>query len=102
MGGNFLKQFKNRISDALWIGALNKLRTRMGWRAGWKYQRHYNKAKSAYRRNTIMPAGIVVETAQQYINGGWAAFTPPETRNYNEEIIAGLNDMESQSQKNLR
>ena len=97
MEGNFLKQFKNRISDALWIGALNKLRTRMGWRAGWKYQRHYNKAKSEYRSDSIMPSGVVVEAAQQYINAGWAAFAPPKTQEYTEEIIARLNDMESQS-----
>jgi hypothetical protein len=97
MGGNFLKQFKNRISDALWIGALNKFRTRIGWRAGWKYQRHHNKAKSEYRSNSIMPSGVVVEAAHQYINVGWAAFAPPKTRDYTKEIMARLNNMESQS-----
>lgn len=97
MGKNIPKQLKNRIVDALWIGALKRFRTRMGWRAGWKYQRHHNKSKSAYRSNLIMPSGIAVEAAKQYINAGWAAFAPPKTQEYTEEIIARLNDMESQS-----
>jgi hypothetical protein len=97
MEGNFIKQFKNRIADALWIGALKRFRTRMGWRAGWKYQRHHIKAKSEYRSNSIMPSGVVVEAAHQYINVGWAAFAPPKTRDYTKEIMARLNNMESQS-----
>jgi hypothetical protein len=71
-----LSEIRNLVADNLWLGALRKHRSRMGWRDAPKYSAYLNKARSA---NLAARDELTSQRADHFRNVGWSSFTDPKS-----------------------
>lgn len=92
-----LQGVRNSVSDWLWLRALRKHRSRMGYRDAPRYTQYLEKARRSYRPNGGGDP-LAAEQAANFRDKGWAAFSTPET----ERIARSIYDaMKAEEAKDL-
>jgi hypothetical protein len=84
-----LQEVRNSVSDWLWLRALRKHRSRMGYRDAPRYTRYLEAAQGRYVPNgggTPLP----IAQAEKFRSEGWASFCTPETEAIASAIYASL------------